>query len=380
MSRRTSGKWRVPSLVWCLLAQACAGAVSSQNTAADPASPVTDVNVLRESGGRVDWSAARNLIVYDRVGRDGYYDVYVMGPDGGNDRCLTCDTRGRVPHKHNGNPAWHPSGRYIVFQAEKVHHPGASREAQPGFGRHSDLWLATADGERFYQLTNGPATTRHGVLHPQFSHDGKYLTWSEMYQPPNPLVKRRLYGFWKLKIAQFELGPQGPGLVNIRDYQPGGPAFYENHGLSVDGRTLLFTSNFHAAALELLENDIYIMDLEQGIPVRLASERYNEHAHYSPNGEKIVWMTSAGNTNRGTDLWMMNADGTGKIRLTNFNDSGSAGYTGQRMIAADSAWSPDGARIVAYVQTSLLKQTGMIVVITLDPAIAGTTGPSPALR
>ncbi len=380
MRSGTSASWRAASLVLCLMAQACVGAVSNQSPKAASSSPVVSVTTLRVSGGRVDWSAARNLIAYDRVGADGYYDIYIMDPDGGNDRCLTCGTQEHAPQKHNGNPVWHPSGGYVVFQAEKDHHPGASQEALPGFGRHSDLWLASADGRRFYQLTKGPATTRHGVLHPHFSHDGRLLTWSEMYAPPNPFVKRKLYGFWKLKVADFVMGPQGPKLSNIREYQPGGPAFYENHGLSMDRGKLLFTSNLHASGLQLIENDIYVMNLDDGKVVQLAADGYNEHAHFSPNGKKIVWMTNAGNPNRGTDLWLMNTDGSDKMRLTNFASPDDAGYTGGRMIAADSAWSPDGTRIAAYVQTSLLKQTGMIVLIILDPAIAKLTGPGPALH
>ena len=53
----------------------------------------------------MDWSHARNLIAFGKLDlQDRYYDVYVMEPDGTNEKCLTCG-KPRVPQKHNGNPA-----------------------------------------------------------------------------------------------------------------------------------------------------------------------------------------------------------------------------------------------------------------------------------
>jgi len=328
------------------------------------------VQVLRKNGGRVAWSAANNLIAYDKKGADGYYDIYVMKPDGSNDRCITCNKKGLVPQKNNGNPAWHPSGKYIVFQAEKTKHPGSSREATPGFGRYSDLWLARKDGKRFYQLTKDPASKDQGVLHPHFSHNGKLLSWSEMYERPHLFKRNQQFGLWKLKVADFSFGPRGPYLSNIREYEPGGPGFYENHGLSKDNRKLLYTSNTKAPIFSAFRNDVFVLDLRSGKSVQLTSKKYNEHAQWSPNGAKILWMSSVGNRGGATDYWLMNPNGTKKVRLTDLSTPDNPIARGRRLIAADSAWSPDGSRIVAYVQTNLFKQAGVIVMIKLPPEIA----------
>jgi len=45
----------------------------------------------------------------------------------------------------------------------------------------------------------------------------------------------------------------------------------------------------------------------------------------------------------------MNADGSGKTRLTYFNEPGHTEYTGERIVAADSSWSPDGMRLAALL-------------------------------
>jgi hypothetical protein len=44
-------------------------------------------------GGRIDWSAKLNLVAYDTISANGYYDVHTMNPDGSNDQCLTCIAR-----------------------------------------------------------------------------------------------------------------------------------------------------------------------------------------------------------------------------------------------------------------------------------------------
>src|SRR6476660_2009790 len=94
-----------------------------------PESPqVQSIKELRLLGGQVDWSPSENLIAYDAPGLDGHYQLHIMAPDGTGDRCLTCG-HPCLTRVHHGAPAWHPSGRYIVFLAEKPNHPCISYEA-----------------------------------------------------------------------------------------------------------------------------------------------------------------------------------------------------------------------------------------------------------
>src|ERR671919_3072542 len=71
-----------------------------------PQSPVVKVSVIQKDAARLDWSAARDLIAFDRRGPDGKYHVFTMRPDGSDVRCVTCD-RQDLPNRHIGNPAWH---------------------------------------------------------------------------------------------------------------------------------------------------------------------------------------------------------------------------------------------------------------------------------
>src|SRR5690349_7061077 len=46
--------------------------------------------VLTFNGGRLDWSAKRNVIAFDRMAEEGYCRVWLTNPDGSGERCLTC--------------------------------------------------------------------------------------------------------------------------------------------------------------------------------------------------------------------------------------------------------------------------------------------------
>ncbi len=358
----TAGHWRYISpfsvivlFMLAVLSVACAQVeplrvqeAVGEKLVEEPKSPVVSITTIKEKGGRLDWSHKLNLIALDRRGEDGYYDVYIMSPDGSDETCLTCDRPG-LPTGHMGNPAWHPSGDYIVFQAEKPTHGGRSTKALPGYGIDNDLWLITRDGKHYYQLTDTPPEM--GVLHPHFSHDGSKLLWAEKVGEGGE------YGVWALKVADFVVDESGPHLANVQTYQPGGKVFHEGHGFSPDDTKIIFSGNLEPGQREF-GIDIYTLDLKTQELERLTTtlDQWDEHAHYSPSGNKIVWMSTMGckcNPSRSLDLradyWLMNADGSGKTRLTYFNEPGHAEYTGERIVAADSSWSPDGMRLAALL-------------------------------
>ena len=155
-----------------------------------------------------------------------------------------------------------------------------------------------------------------------------------------------------------------PVLSNTKTYEPGGGAWYENHGLSPDGRKLLFTATFENK--KAFTANVYLYDTEKESLERLADEKYNEHALYSPSGKRIVWMSGMQNKGGGTDYWSMNADGSDKVRLTDFNNPDLPSFERRMIIAADASFSPDGKYLAAYLQVNLITQEGMTVVIELE--------------
>jgi Tol biopolymer transport system component len=328
------------------------------------------LQLFRIQGEGVEWSPDGQWVVYDCKHTDGYYNIHVCRADGTDDRCLTTLNNG-LPHRHAGAPAWHPTGKYIVFAAEKKVHQGGSIEAIPGFGGRSDIWVMTADGSKAWQLTDTPDERGSGVIIPKFSHDGSKLAWTQRVKPPSLFHPKAAFGDWCVKVADFVETPAGPALANIRTFAPGGLAFYEAYGFSPDDSKIIFNSDFDTRGA--FHSQIYVMDAATGGNVRRLTngDDYNEHASYSPDGRHIVWMTNRDNPNRGTDWWIMDADGSNQRRLTHFNRYGYPEFAGGilAVYACLTHWAPNGLQLLGGVQYSLIKQEGRIVLMTLDRSL-----------
>jgi hypothetical protein len=299
-------------------------------------------------GGRVDWLPSGSLVTFDKLGdTDALSDVYVMRPNGADVRCLTCDAP-QVPQGNNGNPAWHPSGRLIVFQAQNPslpilpveREPIANLATSPGWGTNHNLWIAMADGTRFWQLTNIAAGM--AVLHPHFNTAGTRLVWSERVGFDEYPSEQ-----WVMKTGAFRWIGGEPVLSGVQSLAPiGVDAFYETHGFSPDGRQLLFSAG------QLMDSslDIYLLDLISGELKNLTNSPsdYDEHAQFTPDGSSIVWASSRDITIPRQyfvpylDYWVMRTDGTGRQRLTYFNQPGEREYYSNGIVCGDLTFGPDG--------------------------------------
>ena len=340
------------------------GSVSS------PRASAKQITIIRRDGGRIDWSPEHDLVAIDRKGPGNYYNVFLITPDGTKEKCLTCNTGGVLSEGHQGQPAWHPSGNFLVFQSQKKKFTGGwgrDLSATPGFGQFCDLWLWDIRTNRFYQLTHTEDKKGTGVLHPHFSHDGTKLTWSQLYEKTGPMGLGA--GNWKLKIADFGFQNGVPELTNIQSFEPGGPSFYENHGTSPDDRKLLFTGSFEwdGKGDWFKSTRIYLLDLyTNGLKKLTYEPSWHEHALYNPANGRIVWMTGKQNQSGGTDYWSMNPDGSDKRRITDYNHGALPTHRGKKIVSADASFSPDGTQLMAYLQTDLATQDGLTVLIDLE--------------
>jgi Tol biopolymer transport system component len=332
---------------------------------------VSSVDIIEESGGRVSWSPDGEWMAFDQKDTDGYYDIFIMRQDKTGKKCLTCNKKGIIPQKHNGTPGFHPSGKYIVFTAEKQDHQGGSDFSRPGQGVHNDIWLMTVDGLKFWKLIDLPNDPNYGTVHPHFSEYGNKLSWSVMYEKIKDIFNfKKMIGSWQLKTADFMMTANGPKLSNIKEHQPDVMAFYENHGFSKDGSKLLFSSS-HEARWPL-DHSLYTIELSTGEIKNLTSVNYrdrfyDEHAQYTPDGKKIIWGTNRDISNKGMDYWIMNADGTNQQRVTYFNHPTKNQFLPKGKIyhTVDFSIHPDGKRIIAWVITDLGKQEGFTAIIHL---------------
>lgn len=350
-------------------------AIGPMTALAQTTAPLVTVKPLLEPGGRVDWCPGTGLIAFDRRGQSGNYELCTCKADGSDVKVISAGLAG-LPGKNVGQPAWSPDGKWLVFQAEKAEHDVVTAYAPtPGAGMFNDLWALDMATHTARPLRVIPNSSDCGILHPHFSADGRRLSWGEMYSGPRGGGAREFGWYW-LMVADVKAGPEGLSLSNIRKFQPGGPAFYENHGFSPDGKKLIYTSNCLTPSVSAMDReDICIYDMAMDRQTRLTESGYNEHAIFSPDGKQIVWMSNegiaiSGSAFRGTDYWIMNADGSDKRRLTYFNDPASPMYLPGLTVVADFSWSPDGKSFVAFRQrfVSATEKTEDDVIVELREA------------
>ena len=92
-----------------LLLGACTGPLEEHPPAVrvPPGQDIAGLKIITEDGGHLAWSKKTNQIAFDRLGKDGYFDLWLMNPDGSGQKCLTSN-HPLLPNKHIGQPAWQP--------------------------------------------------------------------------------------------------------------------------------------------------------------------------------------------------------------------------------------------------------------------------------
>ena len=329
--------------------------------------PPISYQVFQKDAYGADWSKAHDLLAYNAKGSDGRYHIYTVKPDGANPAQFGVGAA-NFPQRTTGSPVWSPSGKFMAFVAEKSDHPGNSVPATPGWGSYSDLWVASADGSRAWQLTDVPTDKGHGTMIPEFSPDGRLLEWTERTKSPKFLSPNRFAGFWVIKVADFNVSQDGtPSLSDIRAVPPPGDAMNETGGFSADSSSLVFTSDFENH--NFWHNQIYRLDLKSGAITRLTrGDSYNEHPRYTPDGQ-VLWMSNAGNPSHGTDWWTMRPDGSNPQRLSDFNVGGNADAIGHTPVYATvvqtANWGPDNGYFYGDVETNLLTSDSVIARVAL---------------
>jgi Tol biopolymer transport system component len=366
----------LPYLVLSALAAALAAIGPSQASQPDGASwperPVSSSRIVADGGGRVDWSLQGDRLVFDRPDPgDGLFDLWLLDLTSAAERCLTC-TVPELRGAHALDPAWHPSGEYVVFQAQQNARKlrlTASELAGAARGLHGDLWLVRADGRDLWQLTRA-ADMGSAVLTPHFSHEGSALLWSERAASrPAP------WGAWQLRTADFRIRRGVPSLKGLQPHRPTGlPGLILAEGfLPDDQRMLLAAERTPGGAL-----DIAIWDPGTKALARLTASGTGDdaHARISPRGDFLVWAADA-IARRGPgdeagelparEVWTMSLDGSDRRPLTRFNGDDNEGLG--RAWVGDLAWSPNGGQLAVQVIHGIAEPRAAIVLLELDPAL-----------
>lgn len=356
-------------LVWIALAGLVGGSQKATTTSAASIWPdisfvnsatgsckVTDAKVVIKGGGDQDWSHVTDRIVYDQIDANGIFQLRTMNADGSGQTCLTCAAKAGMPavNQHKFNPSWYPDGQYIVVQVEMKTHWLSWMKTDPMTrelllnGLWNDLYVVSADGSSWQKLTSTTTSKTDGVLAPVFSPDGTKLMWSRLIEAAS---NAKPFGVWRLMIGDFSLTGGIAKLTNVRDITPAGATFIESHGFAPDSRSVLFTSDIGVTST--WEKHIWSMDLATGATRNMTPNvHWNEHAFFSPDGSKISFMSSLPFlwSFMKTEVILMNADGTGIVRLTHFNSAGYPESSAQQSAATRMRWNAAGTKMLVTQQ------------------------------
>lgn len=272
------------------------------------------------------WNDSTHSVVYNRKDKEGYYKIFISDSVGNNEVPLAFP--GWRKDRHQWGEEWHPSGKYIFCYIEKDEyvkektHKRKPVDAIPGYGAYTDLWLVSRDGKQAWQLTNLPNSYESGIIHSAISQDGTMFGWSERIKAPKFFDMNLAAGAYVFRIADFVFDSI-PRFTNIRTFQPGGLlAANELDAISNDKTTLAFYSTFESK--HLFRTPIYTLNMVTGEIKKLTTESFAQAPTYSPSGNKIIYMTGHQCDIfplqlQGADWWIMNPDGTDKVRLTYMN-------------------------------------------------------------
>ncbi len=343
-------------------------------------------------GVQARWSQLNNLIVFSKKINQ-ILEIHTMKTDGTDIKCLTCGKTipGTAFGAHKGQAAWHPNGKYIVFLAINDHGSPQRFTDFPGVGSNVDVYIMTADGNQYWQVTDYPA--EWGALFPVFSNNGQKLTWSEEYScsrlvcpAPTPGrgdspccvfgidVRDRApgeeLGLWRIKTANLKFININETVLGVPiwdtpasiEVNHNGKRMLEGAGFTPDDNGLIFESvditysNNHAVCADVYTSDLS-GDYSSFRKLSNSPLRHEENSAYSPDGKKIAYTSgpAIGITYK-TDLYLMDADGSNEWRLTHFIDpygpcssSSNVGcYNGYIHIVGDPSWSLDGRKLIFW--------------------------------
>jgi TolB protein len=245
--------------------------------------------VLSPDGKKIVFDSNRNRVVGEPGNTS---DLFVMNTDGAEQMFLI----------RGSSATWSPDSKYIAFHASAsgIGLPikldaGAATSDSDIFVANVDDLLAGVAGR--INLTNNPEAIDDD---PDWSPDGQRILFTSHPVTDNP---------FRSNLAEaYVINVDGTGLTRLTFN------LEEERGLSwsPDGTRIVYMCRIGGGFSDF---EICVMNADGSDRQQLTDNTAFEGTPtFSPDGQQIVWARSMVG---GQQLWLMNADGTGQMQLTN---------------------------------------------------------------
>ena len=318
--------------------------------------------IVRSPDGLVVWSPDLTRYIVNKKDASGTYQLYV-GSATQAPVCISCTQKpnGPAPNRHKLQPAWHPSGQWIVLAGERDDYtppplvPPPVIEGWIQSGLFVNIYITRPDGSEWHQASDFGHGAGDGFTGVALTPDGKHGVWAQIVDGN---VLQYLFGRWQLILADFQVDSAGaPGFTNLRDITPAGAAWVEPGNFAPDGKSLLISSDIGLTDPQGM--DQFVLDISTGGVRNLTNspDIWDEHGVFSPDGTKILFMSSYPFRDNPlshltiflkTEFMLMDSDGSHLQQVTHFNTPGyPESNTPQEggSVAASGVWRPDGRSI-----------------------------------
>lgn len=277
------------------------------------------------------------------------------------------NVRQLTPGGENAEAYFSSDGRLLIFQSTV---PGATCDQQ---------YVMATDGSDLRRVSTGRGRTTCGFF---FDRDRRILFSStHLSSPECPPRPDHSQGYvWKLEDFDiFTANADGSDLRRLTST----PGYDAEATLSPDGSTIVFTSSRSG------DLDIYTMRTDGSRLRRLTTELgYDGGPFFSPDGRMIVYRTYRPETPEEEadyrrllaqglvrpsrmEIWVMNADGSGKRQVTRLGGANFAPYfapDGRRIIFASNFAAPRSRNFDLYL---VGLDGGGLEQVTTDPDFDG---------